>query len=484
MQVEIRPYNDCGAQKQGRYVESSDSGLRDYLQTIKRQAWLIILVPWITVGATYAFLATQDPVYRASMTLVVGEKRGIDPPALGDFQLTRTLTTLLEGDLVARRVIRRLDLDISEKKFQENLRVSVLPDTAVLDVSYDSTDRQQALDVLLQLDRSFRAQVAETLGVRTDGQTTGRRRDSFDLVVRMYDRPHVEPGRVSPNAGVNLVFAGVAGLALGFMLGVAREALDSRLRNRKDAEDWFGAPVIGALPRETDSSPPLIGAGGSPLDRVRSSRRSASLDLLRARLQFAHVGLEGPTILVTGAGPRVGKSSVVANLGAALARTGKRVVCVDADVRRPSLHRYLGLDPNGPGLVDVLKADADLTEAVQRVELFQPGTNGASASTGRLEAIPTGNDRSALVDVLTPDALAMLMEMLRARADFVVFDSPPLAVADAYPLAIQSDNVLVVARRGRTTKDQAEWVRTTLDELGIGKIGVVLTNAPPADGYG
>jgi Mrp family chromosome partitioning ATPase/capsular polysaccharide biosynthesis protein len=464
-------------------VQSSESGLRDYLQIIKRQAWLIILVPWLTVGATYAFLATQDPVYRASMTLVVGEQRGIEPPTLGDFALTRTLTTLLEGDLVARRVIRRLDLNVSEKKFQEDLRVSVLPDTAVLDVSYDSTDRQLALDILSQLDRSFRTQVAETLGVRTEGQRRGRRKDSFDLVVRMFDRPHVEPGRVSPNAGVNLIFAGVAGLALGLMLGVARDALDARLRNRKDAEDWFGAPVIGALPRETDNSPPLIGSGGSSLGKIRSSRRSASLDLLRARLQFAHVGLEGPTILVAGAGPRVGKSSVVANLGAALARTGKRVVCVDADVRSPSLLRHLGLDAAGPGLVEVLKADADLTEALRRVELFQAGTNGASASTGRLEALPPGNSRSALVDVLTPDALSTLMETLRTRADFVVFDSPPLAVADAYPLAIQSDNVLVVARRGRTTKDQAEWVRTTLDELGIGKIGVVLTNAP-ADGYG
>jgi polysaccharide biosynthesis transport protein len=464
-------------------VQSSDSALRDYLQIIKRQAWLIILVPWITVGATYAFLASQEPVYRASMTLVVGTQAGKLPPELGEFSLTRTLTTLLEGDAAARNVIRRLDLDVSEKKFQENLKVKVLPDTSVLEVSYDSTDRRQAVAVLTQLDRSFTQQIADTLGVRAEGLRPGRKAGSFDLVVRMYDAPHVQPERVSPKAGANLIFAGVAGLAFGLLLGVAREALDSRIRNRKDAESWFGAPVIGALPRETDGRPPVGSGAGGALRRVRTGRRTASLELLRARLQFAHVGLEGPTVLVTGAGPRVGKSSVVANLGAALARTGKRVICVDADVREPSLHRYFGLDATGPGLVDVLKNDAEIADVLQRVDLFQPGANGASASTGRLEALAAGNSSSALVDVLTPDALAILMDMLRARADFVVFDSPPLAVADAYPLAIQSDNVLVVARRGRTTRDQAEWVRTTLDELGIAKIGVVLTNAPPTDGY-
>ena len=465
-------------------MQSSDSALRDYLQIIKRQAWLIILVPWVAVGATYAFLASQDPVYRASMTLVVGTQPGKLPPELGEFSLTRTLTTLLEGDSAARDVIERLDLDVSEKRFKKNLKVEVLPDTSVLDVSYDSTDRGLAVAILGQLDRTFRQQIADTLGVRAEGQRPGRKTGSFDLVVRMYDPPHVEPGRVSPKAGANLIFAGAAGLAFGLMLAVAREALDSRIRNRKDAENWFGAPVIGALPRDTDGLAPVGRGAGRALGRVRSSRRNASLELLRARLQFAHVGLEGPTILVTGAGPRVGKSSVVANLAAALARMGKRVVVVDADVRRPSLHRYLGLDPNGPGLVDVLSADADVAEAVQRVELFQPGLNGASAPSGRLEVLPAGSAHSALVDVLTPDALSVLMEMLRARADFVVFASPPLAVADAYPLAIQSDNVLVVARRGRTTKDQAEWVRTTLEELGIAKIGVVLTNAPPTDGYG
>jgi Mrp family chromosome partitioning ATPase len=80
--------------------------------------------------------------------------------------------------------------------------------------------------------------------------------------------------------------------------------------------------------------------------------------------------------------------------------------------------------------------------------------------------------------------VANLTEQLHERADLVVFDSPPLPVADSYPLALQSDNVLVVARYGRTTKDQAEFARTTLEEIGVRKVGVVLTDASASpDGY-
>ena len=93
--------------------------------------------------------------------------------------------------------------------------------------------------------------------------------------------------------------------------------------------------------------------------------------------------------------------------------------------------------------------------------------------------MPSGSTPAPLSDVITSDTVAQLIERLNERADYVVFDAPPLAVAEAYPLAVQVDNVLIVARRGRTTKDQAEWARDTLEEIGVQKVGVVLTDSPP-----
>jgi capsular polysaccharide biosynthesis protein/Mrp family chromosome partitioning ATPase len=452
--------------------------LRQYLRTVKRQAWLVILVPTLVVGAMFLVTKTQDPVYRASMTLLVGEQADKGPPSLGDNSLTRNMVTLLESDYVTRTVIRNLRLDMTAEEFKEKLSVDVLPETSVLNVGYDSTDPDLALRVVDQIRRIYPKRLDETLGTRTPGQP--RVAGSFDLVVRVFDVPHVQADPVGPKTSTNIIFGLVAGIALGLLLAVAREALDSRIRERKEAEEWFGAPIVGTLPKGMTSGPPP-GVGRS---RGGDARRTASLDLLRARLEFSQGGIRGPTILVADSAPDTGKSAVAANLGAALARGGRRVVLVDADARRPRLPRALGLNgaDDHPGLVDVLGGQAELDDALIPIEIAQPEQNGAgpTESSGRLELLTSGTAPAPLTDYLTPEAVADLVARLRKRADYVIFDSPPLLVAESYPLAVQSDNVLVVARRGRTTKDQAEWVRNTLDELGVDKVGVVITDSPPA----
>lgn len=460
-------------------MQPAESPLRHYLQVLKRQAWLVFLVPALTVAVALAILETQAPTYRASTTLVVGEPRGIQAPVPASGSVTRSMANLFESEVIVRSVIRELDMNVSIQDFRKKFKVSVLPDTSVVKVSYDSTDRRQAVNVVSELSEIFTARLDETLGVRDRvGGTRGR--GSFALIVREFDPPHVEPDPVAPNVGTNVIFAGIAGLALGLLLAVAREALDSRIRDRKDAEQAFGAPVVGTLPVGMDRRPPPgVGAGAIP--KRGDEARLASLDLLRARLLFSQQGVDGRTILVTSAGPETGQSSVTASVGAALALAGKHVVCVDADMRQPRLHQLLGVDNQAPGLAGVLSDGIEPAEALRKVELVELTSNGAgpAEAAGRLEVLTAGQPPSPLVGMLTPEVLSTLIERLRSRADYVIFDSPPLLAADALPLAIRSDNVLVVARSGRTTKDEAESVVGTLQELGVKRIGIVLTDARP-----
>ena len=457
-------------------MQPPESPLRQYLQTLKRQAWLVVLVPALTVAVAVAILQTRAPVYRASMTMVVGEPHGVLPPQLGSRSVTRTMTSLLENDVIVRGVIDQVGLDVTAEKFKDDLKVSVLPDTSVMDISYDSTNQRQALRVVSELERIFTRELDETLGVGK-GSVNGDR--SFELVVRIFDPPHLEPEPVAKTA-TGIIFAGLGGLALGLLLGVGREALDSRIRGRKDAERWFGAPVIGTLPVGMDRKPPP-GVGESAEPRRGDEARVASLDLLRAKLQFSRVGVEGPTILITSAGSDTGQSSVTAAIGTALALGGKHVICIDADMREPRLHRSLGLDNDSPGLAGVLGEGLEVERLLLSVEVVEPAMNGAgpTEAAGRLEVLTAGAQPSARVGMLTPEVLGGLIERLNSRADYVVFDSPPLLAADALPLAIRSDNVLVVARSGRTTRDEAESVVSTLQELGVERIGVVLTDARP-----
>lgn len=458
-------------------MQPPESPLRQYLQTLKRQAWLVVLVPALTVAVAVAILQTREPVYRASMTMVVGQPHGTLPPELAPRSVTRTMTSLLENDLIVRGVIDQLNLDVTNEKFKEDLQVSVLPDTSVMDVSYESTNRRQALQVVSELARIFTRELDETLGVGKGAVAPGT--GSFELIVRIFDPPHLEPDPVAKTT-TSIIFAGIGGLALGLLLGVAREALDSRIRGRKDAERWFGAPVVGTLPVGMDRKPPP-GVGSSAQPRRGDEARVASLDLLRAKLQFSRVGVEGPTILITSAGSDTGQSSVTAAIGTALALGGKHVICVDADMREPRLHRSLGLENDSPGLAGVLGEGLNAEDLLLNVVVVEPAMNGAgpTEATGRLEVLTAGTQPSARVGMLTPEVLGELIERLNNRADFVVFDSPPLLAADALPLAIRSDNVLVVARSGRTTRDEAESVVSTLQELGVERIGVVLTDARP-----
>jgi capsular polysaccharide biosynthesis protein/MinD-like ATPase involved in chromosome partitioning or flagellar assembly len=460
-------------------LQPIDSPLRHYLQVLKRQAWLVLLVPALTVAVAVAILETQAPTYRASTTLVVGEPRGIQAPVPASGSVTRSMANLFESEVIVRSVIRELDLNVSIQDFRKKFKVSVLPDTSVVKVSYDSTNRRQAVNVVSELSQIFTARLDETLGVRDRvGGTRGR--GSFALIVREFDPPHVEPDPVAPNVGTNVIFAGIAGLALGLLLAVAREALDSRIRGRKDAEQVFGAPVVGTLPVGMDRRPPP-GVGAGATHKRGDEVRLASLDLLRARLLFSQQGVDGRTILVTSAGPETGQSSVTASVGAALALAGKHVICVDADMRQPRLHRLLGVENEAPGLAGVLSDGVEPEEALRTVELVELTTNGAgpAQAAGRLEVLTAGLPPSPLVGMLTPETLSSLIERLHSLADYVIFDSPPLLAADALPLAIRSDNVLVVARSGRTTKDEAESVVGTLQELGVKRIGVVLTDARP-----
>jgi receptor protein-tyrosine kinase len=458
-------------------LQPTESPLRHYLQILKRQAWIVLLVPIVTLAATFALLELRDPVYRASTTLVVGTRARTDlPPQLGTSGVTRTMTNLLASDFVARTVIRRQRLNMPVEDFLKKLKVEVLPDTSVIEVKYDSTQPRLALSVIAEINRIFTQQVDQTLG-------TGNQPGSFRIVVRTYDPAHLEPEPIAANPVTSLLFAGMAGIVLGILLAVSREALDSRIRGRRDAEVWFGAPVLGALPGGLNRKPPPgVGAAAG----AKEDRRAASLDLLRARLQFTQRGngTGGSTILVTSAGASSGKAAVTANLAASLARAGERVVCVDANLRRPGLHRYLGLPSQAPGLSDVLESGVELDDALVRIELAPPSENGAKPASerGRLDVLRAGSPPSR-ADLLTPEALDSLLEQLRDRADYIIFDSPTLLVSEFFPLAVKADSVLLVARRGRTTKAQAEAARETLARLGVESVGVVLTDVRAGDGY-
>jgi succinoglycan biosynthesis transport protein ExoP len=462
--------------------------MQTYVRFLKRHLWLIVLVVATALAATAFVTFRQDSVYRATMKVVVAQSGGTSQPDIGSQKLSQTMTNLLESDVVAAEVIRRLDLNTTPEKLLKDLNVSFKPDSSVLDVTFDSTDKQGSVVVLREFSRAFQQLVDTKLGVRSGRGALGDQGTLPVIVATVFDPPHLKPGRVSPKPARTLAFAGAIGLAVGLILAFARESLSAGIRDRGEAEKLFGAPVLGMLPK---------GSVGKPPPEVDGRPNRALVDAMRvlsANLQYSDAEAGGPTFLVTSAQTSEGKTTVAANLAVELAMSGKSVICVDADTRRPRLHNHLQLKDAEHGLTDVIAGNVELDAALQTVTLVDPSQNGrffrrnpyepvAASATGRLRALRAG---SAPVgpSTFTRDAVTKLLEELGSRADFVVVDSPPLlSLADAFPLVLQADSVLVVARLDRTTRERAGAVRTTLEGLGAQSVAVVLTDAPARDGY-
>jgi capsular polysaccharide biosynthesis protein len=446
--------------------------LRQYLRFARRQGWLIVFVPVLAVAIAALVVQRQPSVHRASMGIVVAETSVRFQPPVGSQSLAQTMKSILRSDVLARRVVQDLDLPISSSELSNDLRVELLPDTSVLNVSYDSTDKGTALTILSEVEAGFQRIAREELGVSTSLQRPG----PLGIVASVYDPPHLQADRVSPRPKQVLGFAGVLGLALGLIFAFARESLDDRIRSRGEAEEAFGARVIGTLPRHLRAQPSTRG----PAQPRREAEEA--LQALRANVEDA-AARAGPTFLVTSALDRMKPASVVANLGVALALDGHYVICIDADVRRPILHRLLGVPEPTRGLLSVVDDGTAVGSALEEVELVAPSNNSSANAAqerprGRLMLLPVGAGPSDASAVVTSQRLLEIVEELSAKSTYVLIHSPSLLSPPngAASIAPNVDSVLVVARQGRTRREWAEKVRLTLKTLGTRRVALVLTD--------
>ncbi|MGE5690741.1 MAG: Wzz/FepE/Etk N-terminal domain-containing protein [Pseudomonadota bacterium] len=474
-------------------MPETQSSLAHFLAVVRRHVWLIVLVALLAPAAAAAVSSLQETVYRASMKVVVGQGGGVFQAQFGSAvdPFATTMRNLLASDVVASDVIDRKNLDLTPEDLLKDLKVTAKPQSSVLEVSYDSPNAEEAVSTLDEVGRVFTDLVDEKLGGSALG--TGADGTRTPITATVFDPAHLQPDPVSPRWVRNVVVAALIGLVLGLVFAFARESVDNRLRSRKQAEEWFEAPVIGVLPKGVRGHPPA----GLKSSSARSTDAADidALHLLRANLEFAAEGSAARTILVTSGVPEEGKSTLVANLGVALALAGKSVYCVEADLRQPKLDSYLGASDSAIGLADVLDGRVALHDALREVPLDVPvlrmvgaGPGGPppapEKAAGRLTVLPSGFLPRDPATLLTPDSVTELTATLAEDADYVIIDAPPLlAVADAFPFVLTSDLVIVVARQGKTTHTNAEAVRRTLQGLGA-KVSVVVTDSDRTEGYG
>ena len=181
-----------------------------YLAMIGR-LWLVALMTLLAVAAAAAYISTQQPVYRASMKIVVGQGASFFPPesANATEPFTQTMSNLVKSDIVANLVIQRLQLNIEPATLLNNLTVTTQPLAAVLDVSYDDTDQGRGLRILAEVGQVFSEQVQDRLNT-TDTTKPG-------VSVAIFDPAHTLPNPIRPKPALYLAVATFLGLSLGLI---------------------------------------------------------------------------------------------------------------------------------------------------------------------------------------------------------------------------------------------------------------------------
>jgi len=197
---------------------------------------------------------------------------------------------------------------------------------------------------------------------------------------------------------------------------------------------------------------------------------------LRTNLTFAALDKPLETLVVTSAAPDEGKSTTLANLAVTMAQGERRTILVDADLRQPSLHEIFGVS-NSRGLTTMFVDP----EALRDPPLVEAGV-------ANLRLLPSGPLPPNPADLLGSHRMEEVIAALRAQADVLLFDAPPVvAVTDAQVLGTKVDGVLLVISAGRTRRDHALRARDLLERVHVRVMGAVLTNAPrdlALGGYG
>lgn len=266
-----------------------------------------------------------------------------------------------------------------------------------------------------------------------------------------------------------VMLIGLAGLLVGLVIGVAvafvRERLDDSLRERADLETALGAPVLAIIPK-------VIGWRRKQEARLvardqPSGAGAEAYRTLRTSVSFLAMQRGMKTIMVCSPTAGEGKTTTAANLAWVLADTGRRVVLVSADLRKPRLHRFFGAS-NDTGLSSILAGEAQPWECIPDLGIEN------------LRVLPSGPVPARPAELLDSERMADLLAGLSEVADFVILDTAPvLLVADAVALAPLVDGILFVADGSQTSRSAVLHSRDRLEQVGGNVIGAVLNNFDP-----
>ena len=492
--------------------EHDEQGAPVALRLLRRRLGVLIACAILIPAAAVAFSLAQQKQYSATASLLFRDPQ-FDQKLFGSTFIQQsgdparqaaTNVRLVSLEVVASRTSRALGGRPSAGDIAAGINVAPAGQSDVANITATNSDPQLAARIANTFAQQFiafrreadRSKISSAQQLvqeqlrrlpaaerkSPEGTALSQRAEQLQILAALQTgnaelvqpaQPPSSPSSPKPirNGAIGLLFGLLFGVAVALLL----ERLDRRLSRTEDIAEAFDRPVLGAIPESRTI------AKSQGRDAALAPAEAESFRMLRASLRYFNVDRKITSVLITSAAPAEGKSTVAIHLASAAASAGQSVLLLEADLRRPTIARRLGISP-GVGLSQVLAGDVPLSEATQAVAV----TSGAFETTQRtLDVLVSGPIPPNPADLIESERMRKVITHAEGLYDLVIVDTPPTSVvSDAIPLVKEMSGVIVVTRLGRTTRESASHLRSQLENLDANILGVVVNSAGKTGGYG
>lgn len=491
-------------------------GLIKYIAPLRRWWWLLVIGALIAGGSSYLAMLRQPPIYQTLTTLMIGQVIADPNPTNEAFNLSRQLAENY-AEIANREPVRIATMEALGLTWLPEYRAVALPNSQFIEIAVTDTVPERAQAVANELARqlilrsptgnqseeqdrqafiqtqldNLQEQIMETGNEIQDlrgalremesaFQSADARSQITALEAKLTDLQGIYAGLLSntrfgavntisvidgadlpeqpigPIKFLTIFLSAAVGLSLAVLAAYLLEQMDDTVKSPEEVAELTNAPVIGYLSEQYIKEVGALYVAENPRHPSVEEIRT-----LRANLDFAAVDQPIMTILVSSAEMEVGKTSVAANLAAAMSQAERDVILVDGDLRRPNVHNYYGFQ-NNIGLSDVFRGDISVDQAIKN----WPG--------GSVSVITAGEPPPNPAELLGSRKMSRILEDLSRSSDVVIIDGPPFVVADAPILASQVNGVLLIIQLGKTRTPSVIGMMEQINQSGAKVIGIVL----------
>lgn len=427
--------------------------LADYLRILRNHWIAVTAFVLLAALAAFGWSSLQPKVYAASSSGFVTSGGGGDPglDSLNDSlskSRAASYVVLAKDRETASLVIDDLGLDTSPESLVGSIEAAQTPDTVIISITARAGTPEEAQ----RLADAWVGALAERVKDIEAGKSGQQ-----GMRIEVSESAQLPTSPVSPQVERNVLLGAVLGGLLGLGYAVVRSLLDRRIRSAEDVERDTGVPVVGSVPD--------IGkVGGIFVGTATGNAALAAEGVRRLRTNLSYMDVDNPprAIVVTSPKQGDGKSTVAANLAAAIAGSGQAVTLVDADLRRPTVAGLAGVDDT-VGLTDVLSGRLELADALQ-----------SHPTIDHLSVLTSGSRPPNPSEILGSQAMRGVIADLSAKG-MLIIDAPPLLpVTDAAVVAHSADGAFVVVSAGRTLDTELDNALGHLRTVNARPLGIIL----------